>query len=365
MELAYASTVHGVQGATADRAHLVLGEQTGPSAAYVGMTRGRQSNVVHVVAADVDVAREQWVAAFGRDRADLGPAHAAALAAAEAANYAEPRPLDQVLDELRAAWTLEQDALDRLARLEPLSVTMGEVAAIRHEQDRTVPALANAERDARQTHAEARARLMASEAVVARDADRLQHALARDWDAQRPAAAAAAATIEAGNGRFGGRRAAVAQAHTTLQDWATTWRPYLPGLPTDPDALTRLASRRDNPTALADQFGYRAHQRSEQLHREHTQARTAAEQAQLAAAEAQTTYRDTTARYSQLLWRHGRAGHTPNPAARAEQLQHAVSDTRERRPGPDRPAHRRARIARPSRRPGRQRTLPLATQPQH
>ncbi|HEX2308993.1 MAG TPA: AAA family ATPase [Jatrophihabitantaceae bacterium] len=87
VELAYATTAHGVQGDTTDTAYVVLTDRTGAGAAYVGMTRGRHDNTVHLVAADLDDARQQWTAAFGRDRADLGPAHAAALAAREAAGY--------------------------------------------------------------------------------------------------------------------------------------------------------------------------------------------------------------------------------------------------------------------------------------
>ncbi|SEO75457.1 AAA domain-containing protein [Trujillonella endophytica] len=95
VELAYASTVHGVQGDTVTAAHLVLGHHTGAAAAYVGMTRGRTANTAHLIAADPDEAREQWIAAFSRDRADLGSRHAAGLAAREADRYAPIRPLDQ------------------------------------------------------------------------------------------------------------------------------------------------------------------------------------------------------------------------------------------------------------------------------
>ena len=76
VELAYATTVHGAQGETVDRAHLAIGETTGAAAAYVAMTRGRHDNTAHLVAETVEDARKQWVAVFGRDRADLGPAHA-------------------------------------------------------------------------------------------------------------------------------------------------------------------------------------------------------------------------------------------------------------------------------------------------
>src|SRR5215475_12825179 len=78
------------------------------------MTRGRNSNIAHLVAASVDDAREQWMAVFGRDRADLGPAHAGWLAEREAARYALQRPLAVVLGELCAAWTVEADCALRL-----------------------------------------------------------------------------------------------------------------------------------------------------------------------------------------------------------------------------------------------------------
>ncbi len=76
VELAYATTVHGAQGDTVDRAHVALSETTGAAAAYVVMTRGRDSNTAHLVAESVEDARQQWIDAFSRDRADLGPAHA-------------------------------------------------------------------------------------------------------------------------------------------------------------------------------------------------------------------------------------------------------------------------------------------------
>ena len=76
VELAYATTVHGAQGETVDRAHVAIGDTTGAAAAYVAMTRGRDGNTAHLVAESVEEARRQWVEVFARDRADLGPAHA-------------------------------------------------------------------------------------------------------------------------------------------------------------------------------------------------------------------------------------------------------------------------------------------------
>lgn len=95
VELAYATTIHGAQGETADHVHVSVGDSTGAAAAYVAMTRGRQSNIAHLVAESVEDARKQWAAVFSRDRADLGPAHARRRAIDEIDRYgpaAAPRP---------------------------------------------------------------------------------------------------------------------------------------------------------------------------------------------------------------------------------------------------------------------------------
>lgn len=80
VELAYATTIHGAQGETVERAHVAIGDTTGAAAAYVAMTRGRIGNTAHLVAETLEDARKQWVDVFSRDRADLGPGHARQLA---------------------------------------------------------------------------------------------------------------------------------------------------------------------------------------------------------------------------------------------------------------------------------------------
>jgi ATP-dependent exoDNAse (exonuclease V) alpha subunit len=47
--LAYATTIAGAQGRTADCGHVLVTPQTSAQALYVGMTRGRESNIAHVV----------------------------------------------------------------------------------------------------------------------------------------------------------------------------------------------------------------------------------------------------------------------------------------------------------------------------
>lgn len=94
VELAYATTAYGAQGSTVSVSHVLIGDHTGAASAYVGMTRGRDRNVAHLVAESVDEARTQWVEVFGRDRADLGPAHARGLATDALDRYGPkaPRP---------------------------------------------------------------------------------------------------------------------------------------------------------------------------------------------------------------------------------------------------------------------------------
>jgi exodeoxyribonuclease V alpha subunit len=98
VELAYATTVYGAQGETVDTAHFVFGESTSAAGAYVAMTRGRARNVAHLVADTTEDARRQWVEAFSRDRADLGPANAARLADDDVERYGPQAPHTSTLD---------------------------------------------------------------------------------------------------------------------------------------------------------------------------------------------------------------------------------------------------------------------------
>jgi hypothetical protein len=91
VELAYATIVYGAQGETVHTAHLLVGERTGASSACVGMSRGRDHNTAHIVAETVADARRQWIEVFSCDRADLGPTHAARLAAGDVERYG-PKP---------------------------------------------------------------------------------------------------------------------------------------------------------------------------------------------------------------------------------------------------------------------------------
>lgn len=93
LELAYATTVYGAQGETTGTGHLVLGEHTSAASAYVGMTRGREANIAHLVATDLDDAHHQWDQTLSRERADLGPTIAGHRAAEAVERYGPNRPL--------------------------------------------------------------------------------------------------------------------------------------------------------------------------------------------------------------------------------------------------------------------------------
>lgn len=101
VELAYATTIHGAQGETVDRAHVAIGETTGAAAAYVALTRGRVVNVAHLVADNIEDARRQWVEVFSRDRADLGPAHAKRQAIEAIDRYGSQKQRQPVDEEYR------------------------------------------------------------------------------------------------------------------------------------------------------------------------------------------------------------------------------------------------------------------------
>ena len=76
-ELAYAGNVHVAQGRTVDRGHLVVDSGAVRSQVYVGATRARDKNTLHVVTGPPDPAqpsraeREAYVAAQIAKRSEL------------------------------------------------------------------------------------------------------------------------------------------------------------------------------------------------------------------------------------------------------------------------------------------------------
>jgi exodeoxyribonuclease V alpha subunit len=197
VELAYATTVYGAQGETTHTGHLLLAECTTGSAAYVGMTRGREDNVAHLVAEDLDDARKLWNDTFDRDRADLGPGDVAQRATEDVERYAPHRPLDAALADLRAAWTEEHDlkgAISRTERRRNLMAAYGEpamtrVAEINAEIDELRDLVATASKKVRTRLHEPAIRTLSAGRVEQERADWLQQrhqaqqAARARWDA--------------------------------------------------------------------------------------------------------------------------------------------------------------------------------------
>jgi len=72
VQLGYATTDYGNQGTTTDKSLTWVADATTAAGLYVGATRGRYANALHVVATDLDQASDRIVAAMGRDRTDRG-----------------------------------------------------------------------------------------------------------------------------------------------------------------------------------------------------------------------------------------------------------------------------------------------------
>ena len=325
VELAYACTVYGVQGDTTTTAHAVIGDHSSAASAYVGMTRGREANVAHLVADTTEDARDQWVAVFGRDRADLGPAHAGKLAAREAARYAQLRPLEVVLDELRRAWTLEADAQTRLDDARQRRDLLRDIVAVSEQRDAVVPTLKHAYEQARASADDSAVRLRQLEPVVSAHAADLAATLKSEWDDQRQAARHAAQTVQHGPGRIGQRRAAEREAREHLQYWSASWQPYLPIMPTDIDRVVSFAVWFDDTPRHHAHFDAYARAAAEHAKPDYLSARQAARSAEEEKRAAWRELHQTEQHYSIALQHYGPLGHVDDPADRLADVERAIA----------------------------------------
>lgn len=181
--LAYASTAYGVQGVTAPDSHTVLSDALDAAGVYVGLTRGRESNRLHVVAADLGDAREQFVAALERDRADRGLSEATQRAQAAVAGLADVGPVGQVNTE-RARLNKQIEKAERLAaKWEQAAAAFTDLAK-RHkaEEDEQAAALATAENEEHRARAEVVGPLVVE---AAEEGTAVDTARSRVWEAAR------------------------------------------------------------------------------------------------------------------------------------------------------------------------------------
>ncbi|MGB2948203.1 MAG: AAA family ATPase, partial [Rhodococcus sp. (in: high G+C Gram-positive bacteria)] len=159
--LAYASTAYGVQGTTIPESHTVLSEVLDASGVYVGMTRARDTNRLHIVAADLDHAREQFVLALARDRADRGLIAATQTAREAVAGLTVDGPVKVVNTERVRLTQLIEHADRQAVQWERAATALDhQQRAHQAEADKQQAVLASAVATAEQVRAEAAAPLI-------------------------------------------------------------------------------------------------------------------------------------------------------------------------------------------------------------
>lgn len=153
--LAYASTAYGVQGATVPESHTILTDELDASGVYVGMTRGCDTNRLHVVAADLEDAREHFVLALERDRADRGLTAATQTARKAVTGLTADGPV-KVVNTERARLTQLVEHADRQAgQWERAAAALGhQQEEHQAEADKQQTVLTSAEATAQQVRAE-------------------------------------------------------------------------------------------------------------------------------------------------------------------------------------------------------------------
>ncbi len=139
--LSYAATAYGVQGATVSTSHTMLSETMSAAGVYVGMTRGRQINRLHIVAEDMADARAQFIEAMERDPADRGLDHASRAAQEAVHGIVKNGPAQFVNDEVRVLLQRAEDAQAQAERWQQVSSVLADLRARetdRRETARTV-----------------------------------------------------------------------------------------------------------------------------------------------------------------------------------------------------------------------------------
>ncbi len=186
--LAYAATAYGVQGLTAPESHTILTDALDAAGVYVGLTRGREANRLHIVAADLGDAREQFAAALERDRADRGLVEATQRAQAAVAGIVTDGPVAVVNTERARLTKLIEQAERAAAKWERNAATFATLSN-RHENEtgEQQAIVAAAEAEAQRVRAEAVGPLVAQATA---DGTAVITAQSRMWEASRTRSAA-------------------------------------------------------------------------------------------------------------------------------------------------------------------------------
>ncbi|MCC4250194.1 MULTISPECIES: MobF family relaxase [Microbacterium] len=267
--LAYASTAYGVQGSTVPASRTVLSDALDASGVYVGMTRGQEANRLHVVAADVDDAREQFVATLERDRADRGLVAATQAAREAVVGLVADGPVRLVKAE-RARLVEQIERAEREAgKWERVVAALdGQREAHRAKADEQQAILAAAEADAQRMRAEVVAPLI-DQATT--DGTAYLTARRRVWEASDAQRAARGFSKR----RAGRRLSEATDEHRTIETAGLSRWGRLPETPGGVEAWAASVARRE---ADADPRVIETQEQAEQARYE--QQQLAARQAQ-------------------------------------------------------------------------------------
>lgn len=153
--LSYAATAYGVQGTTVNGSHTILSEATSAAGVYVSMTRGRQTNHLHIVAEDLADARAQFIEAMERDPADGGLDHATRTAQEAVRGLVKDGPIQRVTQELARLDHAAKRAERQAQRWEQIAARLDtQRAAHRTEDEQSAAVLRKAEEAAQRIRAE-------------------------------------------------------------------------------------------------------------------------------------------------------------------------------------------------------------------
>lgn len=215
-QLGYATTDYGNQGVTAERSVTWVTEATTSGGLYVGITRGRYDNTVHVVAANLETARGQLISAAVRDRTDRGLDAARSLAEADATAVTRPARAGVDLAEWRTAAELDAAAQHTRAWLAKQLRDLQDMPTVpddlRRDRDRAERAAADVARAAAAAHHGEADRITASR-------DDLAARVTADYLAARDDAR----IITAGPGRLHLHAGQVEAARDRCDDIARRW----------------------------------------------------------------------------------------------------------------------------------------------
>src|SRR5699024_9250644 len=158
IHLGYAVTDYGNQGTTVDHGSVLLGTSMPGGGVYVGATRGRQDNTIHIVADDLEDAKAQFITTMTRDRADRGLDQARADLAAQLPQHTlavHPR-IRRYIDNVSQRLTRVEN---EIRRLQPLAEHRAKAQAFQQRHQTTVAKAWNEAQNAQQSMAEKEAEL--------------------------------------------------------------------------------------------------------------------------------------------------------------------------------------------------------------